>query len=205
MENCMLIKLKGASTNEDLPVFETIIEKEWIKTTADNQYMKIPNVSGVVLNNMVFDLKFKANSEQMGDGYHCIYRDSKNWHRLNVKKTGENTGEFQYSVFGNNGVTGTIPCSLDEEHVVNFNPKSKTLTFDGTEYQIVTDATSSSTNTNCYLLADGTGTTTSSKAGAVSIGEFVSRNYTSGYPIRYAWKPYVINGEWKPTTMRNSL
>lgn len=194
MENCMLVKLKGASINADLPVFETVLEKEWIKTTEDNQYANTSIVS-FPFKSIVFDVTFKANSAQMGEGYHCIVGTGSDFYTFEITK-GENEGEgvLRYSLFsGSANVTNTIPCSLDEEHTLAFNPVAQTLTLDG---NIIESAvtTSNGNRTNVYLF--GGGSTPSSKASAISIGRFIQRQYTSssGFAIREDLTPCIVNG-----------
>jgi hypothetical protein len=158
MENCLVLKLKGASTNAELPVYTNIVEKDWLKTTVNNQYINLSSVAGGTrYNRFIIEIKYKAAATITAE---CLF-DTKNSY-LNAIQRSTGVLDVKASV----STTVNVASSLNTIHTVKVDYKNNKITFDGVEQSFTADL-STSNLTNLYIFANRS---FSSNAGMLQIG-----------------------------------
>lgn len=183
MENCLVIKLKGESNNPELPVYANIVEKDWLKTKVNNQYLDLSSVAGSTrYNRLVIEVNFKAVTSEYSFGENLF--DTKNSY-LNVIQ--RDTGVL--NVKASSDAIVTISSSLNTTHTVKVNYNTNKIVFDGVEQSFTADV-STSNLTNLWIFANRYLT---SKAGILHIGYVKLYHYNTGNII-FNGVPAVVDG-----------
>ena len=184
----MLIKLKGSSTNENLPEFVNIVDKEWIKTTVDGQYLDLSYYTRLNRSNS-FGIEIKFKGDESTNIERKIFLTSSNY----INATWGTDGNLVVGVASNGQSPINQPksfqCSTDEEHVVRVNVLNETITFDDETVSITKTGVSSSAPNLTYA---GGSSGSTSKAGALSIGYI--KVFDNSGTLKNHFQPKIING-----------
>lgn len=186
MGNCMLIKLKGSSTNENLPEFVNIVDKEWIKTTVDGQYLDLSYFTRLNRYNS-FGIEIKFRGDESTNIERKIFLTSSSY----IYASWGTDGNLTVGVAANGQINQPklFPCSTGDEHVVRVDVRNETIAFDNETVSITKTGVSSSAPSFTYV---GGSTGSTSKAGALSIAYI--KVFDNSGTLKNHFQPKIING-----------
>lgn len=183
---CFVKKLEGTSTNPDLPVFNVTDLKDWIKTTADDQYVLVNDSTNLnfSFDNVFLDVTFCIPSGFTNNSKYVFCSRGQM-----IKIVSDNNGSI--NVYGGNASDyNTISCSFDTAHNIKINTSEKTIVFDGeSQSYSYTPNTSTLQAFALFAISDGR----FSYAGEVWLGEIKIANASSPSTYIYDLVPCIHN------------
>jgi hypothetical protein len=184
---CFVKKLEGTSTNPDLPVFNVTSLKDWLKTTADGQYVLISDTTklNMTFANTFVDITFRIPSgfSQHGTKYVFCSRGQR------IKLISNNDERIDVYA-GDASNYNTFSCSFDTAHNIKINTSEKTIVLDGVSqsYSYSPD-TSFVQAFDLFAKIDGQ----SSFAGEIWVGEIKIAKASSPSTYIYDLVPCIHN------------
>jgi hypothetical protein len=177
-------KLRGVSSNQNLPIYENVVLKNWIKKTAEQQIVDLSSkIGSLKLDNYEVSVDFMIPSDS-------LYLDSG---RILLASTrAEQSRIFidnnKVIVVFNDSQVFNQEVSLDILHTIILNVKTNKITLDGVESSVT--YTHSTSVIKTYWLFDS-----SIKGCGVYIGEVKFRQSTDAEGIyRLILVPSIVNG-----------
>lgn len=176
-------KLRGVSSNQNLPIYENVVLKNWIKKTVEGQYIDLSSrVPGIKMNDYEVSVDFMIPSDS-------LYLDSGNI-------TLAATRAVQATIRVNNNIvqvrsataseTFSQEVSLDALHTIVLNTNTTKITLDGVEYS--STIIPSTSNVTEYWLLEQSIIGCGVYLGEVKFKKATSDNY------EFILVPAIVNG-----------